>query len=207
MFSRLILLLPGSIDYNQLTDFFTSKDYIIAVDGGIEHSEALNVIPNLWVGDFDSCRKESLNKYQHIPIEQHPTDKAYLDTELALSKIYDLNTNHCIILGGIGGLLDHQLGLFMLLTAHPTIHFIHTDGQTILYSLNDECHLTIPRNHYHRLSIVPITQLEGVTSQGVKWPLTNYTLPTGLGHSLSNEITGPIINYSQTKGLGWIILS
>lgn len=207
MYTRLILLLPGPVNYAQLNLSLTKNDYIIAVDGGIEHVKALDVTPSLWVGDFDSCQSEDQAIYQHLNQETHPTDKDYLDTELALSKAESLNITECILIGGIGGLIDHQMGLFMLPCAHPFLSFIHTDGHTKLYSLNHACTLAIAQEHYQRLSIVPITTLQSVTTSGVKWPLTNATLPAGFGRSLSNQITDSVINYTQNDGIGWIILS
>lgn len=207
MYTRLILLLPGPVNYAQLNLSLNENDYIIAVDGGIEHVKALDVTPNLWVGDFDSCQSEDQAIYQHLNKETHPTDKDYLDTELALSKAESLNITECVLIGGIGGLLDHQMGLFMLPCAHPFLSFIHTDGHTKLYSLNHACMLAIAQEHYQRLSIVPITTLQSVTTSGVKWPLTNATLPAGFGRSLSNQITDSVVNYTQNDGIGWIILS
>ncbi|OYQ75341.1 thiamine diphosphokinase [Wohlfahrtiimonas sp. G9077] len=207
MYARLILLLPGPVHYSQLNLSLNQNDYIIAVDGGIEHVKGLNVTPNLWVGDFDSCKHDDHQRYLHLNKETHPTDKDYLDTELALSKAESMNITECILIGGIGGLIDHQMGLFMLPCAHPSLKFIHTDGKTKLYSLNHACALAITQEHYHRLSIVPITTLQSVTTRGVKWPLTDATLPAGFGRSLSNQITESTLHYTQKDGIGWIILS
>lgn len=207
MFSRLILLLPGYIDYKKFTNFFNDNDYIVAVDGGIEHSTLLNITPNLWIGDFDSCEIDSKDRFSHIPIEEFPTDKDYLDTELALLKAKTLNVTQCAMIGGIGGRLDHQFGLFMILMENSTLNFIHTDGHTELYSLNNCTKKTIPARNFKNLSIIPITEIKNVNITGVKWPLSNTNLHPGKGFSLSNQPIEHTIHYSQEEGLGWLILT
>ncbi len=207
MFSRLILLLPGAINYAKFNHFFQKNDYIIAVDGGIEHSSQLNIEPHLWVGDFDSCKLESKTLFAHIPTEAFPTDKDFLDTELALTKAQVLNLNQCVMIGGTGGRLDHQLSLFMILVNHPDLQFIHTDGDTELYSLNHTIKRRIAVNSFKHVSIIPITTLENVSITNVKWPLNNVVLAPGKGLSISNEPTEKFIHYSQNKGLGWLVLT
>lgn len=207
MFSRLVLLLPGMVNYTKFNHFFQKNDYIIAVDGGIEHCLSLNIEPHLWVGDFDSCKLESKTQFAHIPIEAFPTDKDFLDTELALTKAQTLNIHECVMIGGIGGRLDHQLSLFMLLTHHPKLQFIHTNGDTELYSLNHKIERMIDSDAFKYVSIIPITPLEGVSITNVKWPLHNVTLVPGKGLSVSNAPTEKTIHYSQNQGLGWLILA
>lgn len=207
MFSRLVLLLPGSIDYTQFNNFFNHNDYIIAVDGGIEHSLPLKIKPNLWVGDFDSCQQNSRTIFADIPTEEFSIDKDYLDTELALNKAKELNISECVMLGGIGGRLDHQMGLFMILLNYSELRFTHTDGQTCLYSLNNQTALNITAKTAKHLSIIPITELKNVSISGVKWPLDKISLLPGKGLSISNEPIRENIIYSQENGLGWLILS
>lgn len=207
MHSRLVLLLPGFVDYTKFQNFFTDSDYIIAVDGGIEHSYHLSIQPNLWVGDFDSSHPDCKARFPDIPTEEFPTDKDYLDTELALSKAYSLNIQNCVMIGGIGGRLDHQLGLFMLIVEHPELSFMHTDGKTALYSLNNEIQREIDADTFKYLSLLPITTLQNVCLTGVKWPLNNAQLSPGKGLSISNEPLQEIIHYSQKQGLGWLILT
>lgn len=207
MYSRLVLLLPGPINYKKFNNFFTESDYIIAVDGGIEHSTSLNVIPKLWVGDFDSCEKKSLEDFSMIPKEEFPTDKDYLDTELALLKAKELNLYTCAMVGGIGGRLDHQFGLFMMITSHPELAFLHTNGDTTLHSLNNKTQKEIQSHGFKYLSILPITPLVDVTISSVRWPLNNVDLSPGKGFSLSNQPVASIVHYSQQDGLGWLILT
>lgn len=207
MFSRLVLLLPGTVNYAKFNHFFQENDYIIAVDGGIEHSLPLNIEPHLWVGDFDSCKLESKTQFAHIPTEVFPTDKDLLDTEIALNKTTDLNIHNCVMIGGMGGRLDHQLSLFMLLINRPELHFIHTNGNTELYSLNNTIERAIEADSFKHVSIIPITTLEDVSITNVKWPLHNVILKPGKGFSISNEPTEKYVHYSQTKGLGWLVLT
>ena len=73
--------------------------------------EALGIFPlEIW-GDLDSVTKEIIEKYRNnnVRIKKFPKDKDYTDGELILQHISKLNYDEIIIIGGLGGRIDHLL--------------------------------------------------------------------------------------------------
>ena len=56
-------------------------DIIIAVDGGIRHTAALQIVPQWWIGDFDSSGELDVA----VPRLTFPVEKDETDLELALN--------------------------------------------------------------------------------------------------------------------------
>ena len=66
---------------------------IFAVDKGIEICRDLNILPEILIGDFDSAESSAVNWAieNKIPIERHPIDKDFTDTQLALNLVDEKN--------------------------------------------------------------------------------------------------------------------
>ena len=62
---------------------------IFCVDKGIELCKACEIVPSFLIGDFDSAENSSVNwvRENKIPIERHPVDKDFTDTQLALNRV------------------------------------------------------------------------------------------------------------------------
>ena len=60
----------------------------VCADGGLRHAVGLGVMPDVILGDFDSADEELLAEYRGagIPLDKHPADKDYTDTELAVRR-------------------------------------------------------------------------------------------------------------------------
>ena len=66
-----------------------------------------------------------------------------------------------------------------------------TSGEEEAYPiLNGTHHFDLPRGA--RFSVVPFTDLAGLDLEGVKWPLTNRSVPLGSSLTVSNVATGPV---------------
>ena len=76
---------------------------VIAADSGMKHARALAVMPELWVGDFDSSGSELLLDYAHVPRQTHPADKDATDGEIAVAAALKLGAREFILIGGLGG--------------------------------------------------------------------------------------------------------
>ena len=86
-------------------------DYVIAADRGYDSLMAYGVTPDLVVGDFDSLgRTPSHPNVIQLPAEKDDTDMVY-----ALRKGLELGYRRFVLLGGVGGRLEHTLGNLQLL--------------------------------------------------------------------------------------------
>ncbi|WP_455476919.1 thiamine diphosphokinase [Bartonella sp. B41] len=191
------ILLNGDV---RITDRLRSQIYksrVIAADGGIRHAEALNVVPELWLGDFDSSDQNLMRKYSGIPREVFPPDKDMTDSALACEKALQYGAKKLILCGAFGGeRSDHSL-------SHMTqALMIEEKGISVLLtSGNEEGWPVLPKPFSCDLpdgclfSIIGFSDLQGLTLSGVQWPILNKNVPFGSSLTLSNRICGTFSCY------------
>ena len=80
-------------------------DHILAADGGYRHCKAINLTPDLLLGDFDSLGIPP----DTLPVQTFPVEKDDTDTMLALKTGLNLGYRTFHIYGGTGGRMDHTL--------------------------------------------------------------------------------------------------
>ena len=82
---------------------------VYCADGGLRHAGPLGVTPDVVVGDFDSADAELMDSYAKAGarFERHPANKDFTDTELAAEAALRGGCGAALILGALGGRLDH----------------------------------------------------------------------------------------------------
>ena len=164
-------------------------DYVIAADRGFDSLMAYGVKPDLAVGDFDSLgyRPSHPNVIQ-LPAEKDDTDMVY-----ALRKGIELGYRRFILLGGVGGRLEHTLGNLQLLdwlAAQGGQGFL-VGEKTAATCIRDGKRITFPASMSGCLSVLCSSgTAEGVTLTGLKYPLDNHTLTSQFPLGLSNQFLG-----------------
>ncbi|CDO47541.1 thiamine pyrophosphokinase [Bartonella henselae] len=165
---------------------------VIAADGGMRHAEALNVVPELWLGDFDSSQQALKSKYADIPREIFPPDKDMTDSALACERALQKGAEKLILCGAFGGeRSDHSLSHMTqaLVMEEKGISVLLTSGREEGWPLLPKpfsCDL--PDNSL--FSIIGFSDLKGLTISGAKWPLYNKNVLFGSSLTLSNRICG-----------------
>jgi thiamine pyrophosphokinase len=167
---------------------------VIAADGGMAHAKMLGLIPELWVGDFDSTSPELEVEYTQMPREQFDVAKAKSDGELAIEAAVSRGANALVLAGALGGARsDHQM---MILT--NAVALAARGMPVILTSGTEEATCVLPGEMRVDLpvgtvfSVIGLTDLEGLTIDGARWPLASCDVPFGSTLTLSNEATGPV---------------
>ena len=101
-----LIITGGKIDLAFARDFLREKgalaDCVVSVDGGLEVTKALGLVPDAIVGDFDSVHQEILEEYRKNPEilwDVHRPEKDETDTELAINTAIKLGCTHITILG------------------------------------------------------------------------------------------------------------
>ena len=165
------------------------NDYdIYCADGGAEHAKALNLLPKLIIGDFDSIRP-STKEYFNNKTEflEFPKDKDFTDGELLLKHIYD-DYNEIYVLGAFGGNLYHLLGNIFLLEKYPKVKLIN-DFEEVFY-VNDTFIFTNKKDL--KISFIPVDKENNISLKGFKFNLIEKTVKRGDSLTLSNTITESI---------------
>ena len=191
--TRFVILMGGDLTVTRRLKSQVQKTRVIAADGGMAHAAALDLSPELWVGDFDSTSDELAEQYRHVARHAFPTEKDKTDGEIAVDEAMRLGAREIVLVGGLGGQADHALahfGLILKLGRRRVAAFI-TSGEEEAYPiLNGTHHFDLPRGA--RFSVIPFTDLAGLDLEGVKWPLTNRSVPLGSSLTVSNVATGPV---------------
>ncbi len=104
---RCLIVTGGKLDLSFAGLFLKHERFqkIIAVDAGLEAAKALDLEPDMIVGDFDTVKPEILEYYrqrEHIVWDTHEPEKDETDTELALLRAQASGCEEIVILGAQG---------------------------------------------------------------------------------------------------------
>jgi len=203
--SQFVILLGGRLAPTERLLGQLRRARCIAADSGMSHAKALGLNPELWVGDFDSTNAELAKAYAHVGRHAYPTEKDMTDGEIAIREAINRGASELILAGGMGGQADHTLGHVGL-----SLSLANQGYRNFLTSGDEEAYPMIPGKLAIDLpvgtvvSLVPFADMEGVSVEGVKWPLLNRRVPLGSSLTLSNVATGPV-RMSVDRGYGAVI--
>ena len=192
--SKFVILLGGPLTvYPRLLDQVEGAR-VIAADGGIRHAEALGLIPEMWVGDFDSSDAALTDRYAAVPRLEYPAEKALTDGELALQLALERGASEIVMVGALGGeRADHAWAHIVQAMA------LALEGrQVFLTSGSEEGHPLLPGRLVLALpeaslfSVLGLDRLVGLTIQNVRYPLEDFELPFGSSRTISNVAEGEV---------------
>lgn len=164
---------------------------VIAADTGVGLALDLGLTVDLAVGDMDSVGADALARAtaSGAKVERHPADKDATDLELALDAAMRHEPDRVVVVGGHGGRLDHFLANALLLGSRSY-------ARTELMALMGRARVTVVRERARLtgepgdiVSLVPLHgAAEGVTTDGLLYPLDGEALTAGSTHGVSNEL-------------------
>jgi len=201
---RIIIFANGDLpDLDKALALVHSEDFIICADGGLQHALALNVRPNLVIGDMDSAEKSQLKKLKDdgVSIELFPQDKNETDLELAINAAIQLKPERIMIVAALGGRIDQTLANLALLSdPRPSTFDIRLDdGVEEIFFCRDQ--VQVHGRGGDIVSLLPWgTVVHGVQTQGLKWPLNNETLYPDKTRGISNEMMGESASVKISTG-------
>lgn len=175
-------------DRHTLSVIKGEEDLVICADGGYAHAAVLGLAPDWLVGDFDS--QDGTAAAPHV-IRVRP-EKDDTDLQLALEQGIALGYRHFVIIGALGGRLDHSLAAMQMLVwmVEQGYHCELLDGRNRMTALLPGTH-QVEKNGYYYLSLFAFREAcRGITLRGMKYPLTNATVNDTYPIGVSNEILG-----------------
>lgn len=203
--NRIIIFANGELpELDKARGLLREEDYIICADGGTHHALALNVKPDLIIGDMDSAEKEQLQRLKKAEsaIELYPHDKNETDLELAIQRAVELNPTQIIIIAALGGRLDQTLANIALLTDIRLAAFDVRldDGVEEVLLCWDQVHVRGKSGDL--VSLIPWGgAVSDVQSMSLKWALNRETLYPDKTRGISNEMLGESASISIGSGL------
>jgi thiamine pyrophosphokinase len=169
-------------------------DLVIAADGGAARLDRMGQRPDVLVGDLDSIDSALAERLaaDGVPIERHPIDKEASDTELAVAAALAAGATEVVILGAAGGdRLDHGLANLLLL-ADPALagqDVSAARGRTTVRAVHGTGRLELRGGPGDLVSLLPVGgDANGITTEGLRWPLDGAALAMGRSRGLSNEV-------------------
>lgn len=166
---------------------------VVAADGGAEACLGAGIVPHLVVGDMDSVSPQTLLacEARGSAIERHPSAKRDSDAALALARLG--GCADVLFVGAGGGRADHALANLHLLAEASLRHdarAVDEDAETWVVTPARPLTLRLPPGAL--LSAIPFdAQVEGITYEGLAYPLTDAVMRAGDPYGLSNVATEP----------------
>ncbi len=190
---RAIVIANGDIsNYTYIKSNIKSDDYVICADGAIRHCIEMNIIPNLWIGDFDSCHFDAyIEKYPFLSSVETlklSTEKDVTDTHAACDCAIQKNYNEILLLGALGTRFDHTMSnihlLEYLLKSNVSACIVNEKNTLKIF----DSFIKINSGKKY-ISLIPIDADVFVKkTTGFKYPLENFVLSRSVSLGVSNEI-------------------
>lgn len=184
-------------DFDTLAEPLQPDDFILAADGGLNHTQKLGIAPNEILGDFDSLG------YTPTGANVFPVEKDDTDSMLAIRRGLALGYRDFMIYGGIGGSrLDHTVANFQALQYlcdHGARGFLV--GPTTVATVIKNSALCFPAGLEGTVSVFCSgADAHGVTLEGLFYPLKGGTLTPGFPLGVSNHFTSLPAKITVTDG-------
>lgn len=164
------------------------NDLIIAADGGYDTLKVNGIKPDILLGDFDSITEIP----EHIKLIEHPVKKDDTDTFLAYKTAFSKGYKNFVILGGVGGRIDHTIANIQTL-----LNIAKNGGRGFLIGQNNV--MTTIFNSSIEFSEIYTGNLGvfaqgndayNVTISGLKYAADNITIKSDTPIGVSNEFIG-----------------
>lgn len=181
-------------------------DLVIAADGGAARALARGIVPDLVIGDLDSlpAGKRRTLEARGCRFLVHPRAKDETDLELALIHAAGQGAREIVILGALGGRLDHTLANLFLLAlpqlAGRSVRLVDGPDTALLLHSGEEVHLQGRPGDL--VSLLPLgADAAGITTGGLAWPLQGGGLRFAFSRGVSNEMTASDATIRLDQGL------
>lgn len=184
-----------------------SADYIIAADGGQNRAREFGLQPDCVIGDFDST---TLNEDFDCLYITYPAEKDLTDTEAALTHALEKGCRNVILLGGMGGRLDHTMGNIGLLDKYCSSfdHMEFIDGKNRMELLKDSGRTLKRDARYKYFGLVSLNaEASGIDIRGAKYELTGASLERASTLGVSNEFSEDTVEICVREGTLLIVRS
>ena len=182
--ARCVIFCAGG--FTELAQPLEEGDFVIAADGGLRHTQALGITPDVVLGDFDSLGFVPEGA-QVFPVEKDDTD-AMLAVRLGLKKGFD----RFVIYGGLDGpRLDHtvaNLQTLCFLTRHGAQGWLEGNDYTV--TAVAEGQLRFPREQEGVISLFCFGESACVSIEGLQYELQRGSLESHFPLGVSNHFVG-----------------
>lgn len=184
---KCIVLANGQPPSKKVFDYLNSNGYdkLICADGGANSAFKYEFLPDYIIGDLDSIKPEIYDYYYDKCEIIQISRQNDTDVEKCLKFAYKNKFKDVILLGATGDRLDHSfcnLGITLKFFDKVRIRVIH---QRSILSVHQGV-TTLKTIPGETISIYGLDTKTKFESEGLKYPLKNFSLPFGKKESTSN---------------------
>ena len=208
MTKRCVIITAGELgEPSRYQDVIRPGDFLICCDGGYAHAKTLGVRPDLILGDFDSYEGDLP---EGGPTEGFSSIKDDTDTMLAIKEAIHRGYEEILLLAALGGRMDHSFANLQSL-----MYLRQAGKKGWLVGARDRAYLLfggetliLPREEGVAVSVFSYgEQVEGVTFQGLYYPLQGARLTNGFPLGVSNHFAAPSASITLAKGTLLVMVS
>ncbi|MBT7650437.1 MAG: thiamine diphosphokinase [Opitutae bacterium] len=207
---KILLVLGGEPPDEDLLHWrFEDCDLTVAVDSGWLACRSAGLLPDILIGDMDSCGETDLQN--GIPTSVRviiDSDQNITDFQKALNLINsDYSPLEIVILGGFGKRTDHLLNNLSIVSGiQDDIIVVLDSGDEWIRRVTPSTSAEVRGMEGATISLIPQRINTVVHSSGLKWELENEVLSWSYQFSQSNEFVSDFSKISVLSGALLIIL-
>lgn len=217
MSSKALIVASGYLKTPGLfEEAYRDADIIIAADGGLRHLQSLGLRPHILVGDMDSAKEYGLDSAYRADLEAGGVEVIKLkvkkdesDMEIALEIAKERGADEFIMLASIGSRMDHSIFninlAFDLKRQGYAVRLY--DGLQELLPLISGDEVEIKKREGMTLSLVPFTDLKGLSLRGFEYPLTDVDVPYTKTLTSSNIVNSDPALIKLKQGRALVVIS
>lgn len=200
-------LLLANGEYGDITLYYAlvqNADLIICADGGANYAYQMGITPHCIIGDMDSIQPDIKEYFtaQQVPFKDFPPAKDFTDTQLALALACEQGAQEIILLGTLGGRLDHTMAnIYSCIEAvRQGKKISHFGPQLTIYMVSER--LKLIGRPGDLVSLIVLTdKAEGVTLKSFAYPLQNALLYKEKPYAVSNQMTADTAEINIKSGI------
>lgn len=199
------IIFSGGV-FDGIPEWVSLSDYAltIAADKGYAYAENTGIVPDIFVGDFDSFFEEGRVKSSEV-FRLNP-EKDMTDTQKAVEIAMERGADSILILGALGGRIDHALANIQMLKfgLDRNVKVEIADCNNCVLLINAP--VRIKRREEWCLSLIPLTVCEHVSIGGVYYPLSDAVMDLGSSLGVSNEFAEEYADIDPGNGLMLVMI-
>ena len=172
----------------------------LCADGGANQAATCGRTPDYVVGDLDSLAPEVKQRLAPDRLIRIDADDTGTDLQKVLNHALELNVKAAVLTGVSGGRADHtlwNLGLLKTYADRLDLRIVDDFNEIRLIrgSIRFSARIGL------KLSLAPLlATVEGITTRGLKFPLSSESLGYGVRDGISNEVIANPVEISVREG-------
>jgi thiamine pyrophosphokinase len=173
-----------------LSSAVRGADLFVCADGGAEEAALAGLTPEAIIGDLDSTSPETLERFRVAGVRiVRDADQERTDTEKAIEHVLAKGSfDEIAIYAGSTGRIDHVLGNLSLFHKYAgRANLVLADDHARAWLAGGNVTLDYPEGTVVSFFAVG-GPAEGVTTENLRYPLTDRTLRMGSQDSISNVV-------------------